>query len=235
MLIGLLPLLSGAVAAQSRKSQIISISQLPANARQTAAFVPAGWRIDSRIGGDLNGDQQPDSVLVLVEKSGDVSQDGGEDSNRHRALLIILAEPNGALQRVGVGVGALYCTKCLARDSSQVGTPGVSLERGDVLVKHIFGTNQRLTQTQHYRYESATGRVRLVMEDYSCLNRAEARFVSATTYFLTGQQIVRRGRGRWFTTMEKPVTRAVDVPQLHLEDVNLRKTIPAWLPPGFFD
>ncbi|MCC3158293.1 hypothetical protein LJ737_13675 [Hymenobacter sp. 15J16-1T3B] len=228
-----MPLLVGSVAAQSRKSQLASLEQLPVTARQPTAFVPAGWRIESRLGGDLNADQRPDSVLVLVESSEE--EPGAADVNRNRALVVMLAQPSGAFQRVGVGVGALYCTKCLSRDSSRVGTPGVSLVRGDILVKHRAGTNQRLTQTQHYRYENASGRVRLVVEDYSCLDRANATFVSATTDFLTGQQIVRRGTGHWYFTMAKPTTRAVEVPLLYLEDVNLHKTIPAWLPPDFFN
>src|SRR5436309_2912804 len=41
----------------------IDKSKIPTTAARTSGFVPAGWKMEEQITGDLNGDSKPDYVL----------------------------------------------------------------------------------------------------------------------------------------------------------------------------
>lgn len=233
----LLPWLLSAAGPAYAQHAKIEAAKLPLTGQRAADFVPPGWRVEKRIGGDLNADQRPDSVLVLVEKpeaGRAIKDDAG--TSRNRALLVLLVQPAGTLKRVGVGATALYCTTCFPQqDYTETGTPTISMKQGDMLVKHVTGSSRMLLQTQHYRYETSTARMRLVGEDYNRLDQLSVQFVSTTTNFLTRRQRIRRGRKKQAVAEQKPETRAVKVPRLYLEDIDLPNMTRPWLPYDFFD
>lgn len=199
--------------------------------------MPVGWQLEQQVAGDLNADHRPDAVLMLVEQP--VADKATKDENglrRSRTLVVLLTQADGTLRRVGLGTKALYCTRCFPQlDYTQIGTPAITIRQGQILVQHTSGSSQVLAQTQRYRYEPASTRMRLVGEDYRRLDRPAAKFVSATTDFQTGQQVVRRGPSGRDAPTPAPITRTVKVLPQYLEDVNLQGNLPAWLPNDFFD
>jgi hypothetical protein len=57
-------LLNGTAAAQDAAA--FDPARVPAEGAKEREFVPAGWKVDGRAEGDLNGDGRADTVLRLV-------------------------------------------------------------------------------------------------------------------------------------------------------------------------
>ena len=66
----LITLLLTALPAVGQELRIppVDYPVLPASATSAAGFVPAGWRIEQQLSGDLNGDRRDDLVLVLRQQ-----------------------------------------------------------------------------------------------------------------------------------------------------------------------
>lgn len=100
---GAILLLSAAAAAQSPGDQIIPAVTYPTLPRQAAAlehFVPAGWKLEAKAAGDLNGDSLPDAALVLHMDSArnriapSFAPDTRYDTNP-RMLVVLLGRKGG--------------------------------------------------------------------------------------------------------------------------------------------
>lgn len=96
----LLPLCSGGPAAAVDGDLVVppvTYPRLVSHASSVEAFVPAGWRLESKASGDLNGDGQADVVLVLREDSPrnvvDARAQGGPEryDTNPRILAVIFA------------------------------------------------------------------------------------------------------------------------------------------------
>jgi hypothetical protein len=79
----------------------VTFPNLPASAAKVEGFVPAGWAIESRVDGDLNGDGVPDVALVLRDQdptnvlgSDDTPDPDGFDTNP-RLLAVLFQQPKG--------------------------------------------------------------------------------------------------------------------------------------------
>src|ERR1044072_2549777 len=79
---------AGFASAQDEAARI-DAKLVPAQAKDAKAFVPAGWKIEEQLTGDLNGDARPDQVLKLVEDRRD-KNDEGMPTERGRALIIAI-------------------------------------------------------------------------------------------------------------------------------------------------
>lgn len=66
----LITLLLTALPAVGQELRIppVDYPVLPASATSAAGFVPAGWRIEQQLSGDLNGDKRDDLILVLRQQ-----------------------------------------------------------------------------------------------------------------------------------------------------------------------
>ena len=140
----------------------INVSLIPAQGKDPGSFVPAGWKIEEQVTGDLNGDSLPDNVLKLVE---DKPAKDSEDmpTERGRALIIALAEKDGTLKRAGVADKLLQCTRCGGAFYGVVETPaGVTIEKGVVIVEQDHGSRNLTNTTYKFRFEPATQRFRLI-------------------------------------------------------------------------
>lgn len=153
---------------------------VPAAAPRTAAFIPAGWMLEKQVSGDLNADNRPDAVLMLVERPSATAP----EARRERALVVLLNESTGQLRRVAASGTALYCTGCFASDRTV--TPDISISKGTLAVRHISGATQTLDLSQRYRFED--GRVRLVGETVTQSSRLKLDTTYKRTDYLTGQQ-----------------------------------------------
>ena len=56
----LILLVCGITTFAQDEAGTIDVSRIPAQAKDAASFVPAGWKIEEQVTGDLNGDSLPD-------------------------------------------------------------------------------------------------------------------------------------------------------------------------------
>jgi hypothetical protein len=159
---------------------------VPAKAVRPAAFIPAGWLLEKQVTGDLNGDNRPDPVLMLVERP----SPSAPELRRQRALVVLIAEPSGQFRRVAASGTALYCTGCFESDRGNGGAPELSISKGVLSVRHVSGAQQTLDLTQRYRYEPGADRVRLISDNVLQSSRLKLDTTVKRTDYLTGQQQV---------------------------------------------
>ena len=193
-LLAVLILLVGPVTtfAQDEAGKI-DAARIPAKAKAAASFVPAGWKIEEQITGDLNGDLLPDYVLKLVEDKPAKDSDD-MPTERGRALVIALAEKDG-LKRAGVADKLLQCTRCGGAFYGVVESPaGVSIEKGVVIVEQEHGSRNLTNTTYKFRFDPATQRFMLIGFDLADADRLTASVVSESNNYLTNSRVITRSK-----------------------------------------
>lgn len=204
----------------------LNAAQLPPSGRRTADFVPPGWRMEQRLGGDLTLDERPDSVLMLVENP--LLPPGAVPLSYQRALVVLRTEADGTLHRVGVGPAALFCTRCFdgeIREENRV--PVLRIERGRLDVTHTFGQRYLIEQTQHYRVVGEGQRVLLLADTYNVTNSASGCQMHVLTLFREQRQRIYKSCP---VSGQQSGKRERLLPTLYLEEVNVTDDIPSWLP-----
>jgi hypothetical protein len=208
---------------------ILSVQQVPLTAATPVAFVPAGWHLEHRSVGDLNGDQRPDQALVLLAPTPSLTSQGLRP-DRPRVLLVLLAQPKGGWRRVALAQRLLRCPDCFG--SLGPGMPDVTITHGLLEVEHEYGITYYCTQLQRLRYEPTTGRLRLIGEECHSADRVGTALVAVSTNLLTGQQTIEQTTKR----AEGPGIkhhRAVKVPKIYAEDLASDGDSPSWWPAEF--
>ena len=196
-LLAVLILLVSAIAAFAQdEAGKIDVSRIPPQGKDTASFVPAGWKIEEQITGDLNGDSLRDYVLKLVEDKPAKDSDD-MPTERGRALVIALTEKDGGLKRAGVADKLLQCTRCGGAFYGVVETPaGVSIEKGVVVVEQDHGSRNLTNTTYKFRFEPATQRFMLIGFDLADADRLTAQVVSESNNYLTNSRVITRSKGK---------------------------------------
>ena len=182
-------------------------SKVPSEGRKPSDFVPAGWKIENEVAGDLNGDSSSDVVLKLVEDKPEKDKDG-DPTERQRALVILFRNEAGGYVRAGVAGTILQCTRCGGAFYGVVETPAnVKIERGSVVIDQDHGSRDVTSTVYRFRYEGEAGEFVLIGFDYNDADRATGMNVSESTNYLTGVRIVTRGRGKKDSTSKTQVGR----------------------------
>lgn len=122
---------------------------VPAVASSLEALVPVGWKLESKVEGDLNRDQLPDVALTLTEKS--KLPDNPDFDVIRRLLVLALRQKDGNWQRSAVSDHAV-----LNSDEGGVwGDPfqDIRIERGALVIEHFGGSNWRWGITSRYRFQ----------------------------------------------------------------------------------
>jgi len=195
-LIGVLALLGSVnLCFGQEEAGVLDKSRVPAEATTTKQFVPAGWKIEAQVTGDLNGDSLPDFALKLVEDKAEKNSEG-DPTERGRALVVVLASAGGKLKRAGVAEALLQCTRCGGAFYGVVESPAeVSIEKGTVVVEQEHGSREVSNLTFRFRYDAATQRFVLIGFDYNTADRLTASVVTESTNYLTGVRVVARSKG----------------------------------------
>src|ERR1041385_1424408 len=109
LILCVISLSSWCVAQDDRTT--IKKSLIPATGTDTRNFIPQGWKLEEQKSADLDGDGNADYVLKLIEdKPAKTSEDMVND--RARALIVLLADAKGNLNRAAVADKLLQCTGC---------------------------------------------------------------------------------------------------------------------------
>lgn len=212
----LILLVSGITAFAQDEARTIDVSRIPPQAKNPASFVPAGWKLEEQVTGDLNGDSLPDYALKLVE---DKPAKNADDmpTERGRALVIALAGTDGTFKRAGVANKLLQCTSCGGAFYGVVETPaGVTIEKGVVVVEQDHGSRNLTNTTYKFRFDPATQRFVLIGFDLADADRLTAQVVSESNNYLTNSRVITRSKGN----RDIKTRSALPKKKIYLEDVS---------------
>jgi hypothetical protein len=177
-------LMASGASADSREEQDAhalraarqQVTALPERGPTEAAFVPRGWSVEDRVDADLDGDESPDRVLVLL-------QDEREQADRHRALLVLLRRDQGFMLG-GRNFGLLPCWGCTGMKGGH-GEPTLKVERGVLLVEQFGGSREVYASLQRFRWSRARGRFELIGRDTLLEDSADGSSTRTSCNLLT--------------------------------------------------
>ena len=140
--------------------------ELPLLADAPPRFVPEGWRLETQLDADFNGDFQADVAMVIR-------------NDDERWLLVALGEGKG-LKRIGLG----------ELDPYPLGDASLEEKKGVLLITDLTGGTTAIQSTYRYRYEAASGRMQLIGDDAELYSRTNSHGgISVSTNRLTGVRI----------------------------------------------
>ena len=163
---------------------------MPAEGAGEQEFVPAGWKVDGRAEGDLNGDARPDLALRLVP--GDYDSSGIQAAPESQALLVLLSADGGRLRRAGVA------TRLLVKVVPQY-IFDVKIRNGVLVVNQNYGMTDVADLTHRFRYDQASGRFLLSGKDAFNYRRPQGPdwpAVKVSENYLTGVRLTTTDRWR---------------------------------------
>jgi hypothetical protein len=152
-----------------------AISALPKRGATPEAFVPKGWSVEVTVEGDLDADQNPDKVLVLLE-------DGPED-DRERAVVALLKRDTGYVLG-GSNLGLLPCWGCSGVKGGD-GTPSLEVRKGVLLVDQISGSRHFTTRLSRFRWHRSRRVFELIGEDVHSGDAVTGESTDSSCNFLT--------------------------------------------------
>jgi hypothetical protein len=174
--------------------RIIDESKLPVDGTLMTDFVPVGWKIESVIRNDLNGDIKPDAVLELIES---LPQMKGEDipPERNRALAVLLQTKTGGFHRVALAKRLLRCSTCFGTMAgSDGGGAEIKVIKSVIVVDELWGSRETVNTRLRFRYDSQSRRVVLIGEDIEHLDRATGSRQLKSSNLLTGIKLTEAER-----------------------------------------
>jgi hypothetical protein len=182
-------------ARQDEPPRYLDAKLVPAEGRAVADFVPRGWKLEGgegELNGDLNKDGVPDKVLRLVEDL-PVERPDGVYNTRYRALVVLLARPDGGFKRAALATRLLGCTLCAGvLGDPEGGNVTIEIKNGVLSVQQLSGSREATDLTQRFRYDAASGRFVLIGVDVEQYDRAEGGSETTSTNYLTGLRVSKK-------------------------------------------
>ena len=215
----LLIIFSASPAAAQDETPAFDRSKVPATARTVAGFVPAGWKLEEDVKGDLNQDGVADHVLKLIQKApaGAKEDEGGEGE---RAMVIVFVDADGKLRTAAIADKVLQCGACGGAFYGVVAAPAnVSIKNGVIVVQQDYGSRWVTDMTSRFRYDEQPNMFILIGFDFSSRDRAEGSVATESTNYLTGTRITTTGKGKRTTTKTTKVAKD----RLSIEEVDKDK------------
>jgi hypothetical protein len=172
--------------------RLLDVSRVPEAGRAEDDFQAPGWRIEAMYQGDLNGDGRSDTALQLAEDLPLEAEDGTWNE-RHRALLILLRQPDGTFRRAAAATRLLYCSTCGGMLSDpQGGNINGEVKDGVLVISQLSGSRWATDHVWRFRLDLRTGRFLLIGEDVNTYDRAAGGGADTSTNYLTGLRVVTR-------------------------------------------
>ena len=209
-----LMLCAGAARAQG-EGPAFDAARVPAEGAGEKAFVPAGWKVEERVEGDLDGDGRADLVLRLVPK--DYDSAGVVAAPESQALLVLLSPAGGRLRRTGLA------TKLLVTVVPQY-ILNLSVKNGVLVVNQNYGMTDVMDVTDRFRYDAASGRLLLIGRDIFHYHRPQGPdwpAVKVSENYLTGVRLTTEERWRGQRPLKPSEKREqIERSRAFLEDVD---------------
>jgi hypothetical protein len=176
---------TGTAIAQS--AQPINPNLIPTQGKVAQDFVPKGWKIQDKVEGDINSDSKPDTVLTLIE--------AGSKDERARALVILLKQPNGKLQRLAVANKLLLCSSCGGTLSGPDGPSAIiEIKKGVITLSQLSGSREAREMVHRFWIDKSSKRVVLIGKDIREFDRGNGDSNLTSNNYLTGQRIVEKSQ-----------------------------------------
>ena len=141
-------------------------SSIPMRADAPPRFVPEGWRMETQLEADFDGDGKFDIAMVVR-------------NDDERWLLVAVGEGKG-LRRIGLG----------ELDPYPLGDASLEAKKGVLLVTDLTGGTTAIQSTYRYRYEAASGRMQLIGDDVELYSRTNNHGgIKVSTNRLTGARL----------------------------------------------
>jgi hypothetical protein len=192
------------LAAEAAVADVVPVGQIPATSLTAEGFAPPGWRVEKRVGADLDGIAPKDVAIVLIQ-SGSGGSYGAADGSR--ALILARGQTSGGFRRAGLAPRLLGCAQCGGAFWGALSMPVTVRATGRVLVvKQTFGSRQITETTHRIGWRTTTAKFRLIGLDTKVTDRATGRSTEVSTNYLTRRQITTKRRG---SRVVSKTTRAV--------------------------
>jgi hypothetical protein len=223
--------ISTAVAARAQDEEKPPEIKPPAAAASPERAVPGGWRIEAEtddvLTGDLNSDGLADRVLRLVQ---DLPLETADHvpRTRFRALIVLLARPEGGYSVAAATTKLLLCSTCagIRGDPASGGNIQIRVERGVIVVQQQSGSRFSYDHTTRFRFDRATNRFLLIGEDFDNNDTATGDRTVDSSNYLTGVRVTRKYRYDKRRDQEQLVsTKTARIPrqQKFIEDFDYNK------------
>jgi hypothetical protein len=185
-------------------------SLVPTQGKTVQDFVPKGWKIQDRVEGDINSDRKPDTVLTLIE--------AGTQSDRARAIVVLVKQANGKLQRLAVANKLLLCSSCAGVLSSPDGANStIKIKSGVIIVSQLSGSREAREATHRFWIDKSSKRLILIGKDILDYDRANGDSTLTSINYLTGQQIVEKSHQKVVSTKKSTIAKS----KQFIENVNI--------------
>jgi hypothetical protein len=193
--------------ASAQEAGVIDISKVPATAANLKSFVPAGWKLEEQIDGDLNGDGIADHAIKLIEDKPAMAKD--ETMNeRGRALVLVFEDKDGKFRNAAVADKLLQCASCGGAFYGVSPAPSnVKIQKGVLVVEQDHGSREVTDVTFRFRYDEQPNSFILIGFDYSSRDRAAGGGASESTNYLTGKRVTTKSKGKKDTTTTSQITK----------------------------
>lgn len=196
-----------AMSAAAQDAGVIDVSKVPATAEKLSGFVPAGWKLEEQIDGDLNGDGVADHALKLIEDKPATNKDDTMNE-RGRALILVFEDKDGKYSNAAVADKLLQCASCGGAFYGVSPAPAnVSIKKGVLIVEQDHGSRDVTDVTFRFRFDEQPNMFILIGFDYSSRDRAAGGGASESTNYLTGKRITTKSKGKRDTTTTSVVTK----------------------------
>ena len=157
------------LAAAAFAPLLVAAPDLPLRADAPPRFVPEGWRMETQLEADFNGDGTVDIAMVIR-------------NDDERWLLVALGEGKG-LKRIGLG----------ELDPYPLGDASLEAKKGVLVITDLTGGTSAIQSTYRYRYEAASGRMQLIGDDAEFYSRTNSHGgISVSTNRLTGVRLTQK-------------------------------------------
>jgi hypothetical protein len=172
--------------AEESKPAVIKESAIPAEGAKIDDFIPPGWGLEAKVENDLNGDKNPDAVLVLIETPPQ-STETKADSIGNRTLLILTKSATDGYRRLALAKHLLRCKTCYGTMAgSDGGAPEIKIVNGVLTVQDLWGSRETVNARLSFRYDQRVKRMALIGEDVETTDRLTGITIRTSSNFLTG-------------------------------------------------
>ena len=174
--------------------------RLPDTGATLQAFVPEGWKIESRDAGDLNKDTRDDVVLVLrMQDPANVVQNEGlgvsEFDTNPRLLAVLFAEAAGGYRLAVQDHALIPRPDNPVMDDYLDGDDAVTVRRGAFTVRlHSWASaGSWYTSNTTFTFRHQDGCFRLIGHDSSWMHRGSGETGSTSFNFAAGKGVFEEG------------------------------------------